>query len=243
MTALRTKLGRPLRPEWISQASSTPSSPSDSQYYRVICCTASRQEGSRNVLSDGYIQGAGDDSEGWSRGLTPSLFWQHSVTLLSASLNEEEDLATFLQDNGTHVTKVSITPVYPANATWPIYICKVEDLARSNLSDFDGIITCDESLSDPTDEAAKGELRPLFLRLDCKTGKFGSRSLRDQLRRLPPFIARVASRRECPRMLFICATGRDLSVGTALAALCLYFDEDGKHFPLLECYSLCLVEQ
>lgn len=197
----------------------------------MICCTASRQEGSGNVLNDGYIQGAGDDSEGWSRGLTPSLFWQHLSLLLSASFNQEEDLTTLLRDNGTQDTKLSITPIYPANASWPICMCKVDHLDNSNLPDFDGIITCDNPLPGPTDEASKDESRPLILHLDCKTGKCGSRSLRDQLPRLPPFMAKVASRGEHPRMLFACATGRDLSVGVGLAALCLYFDEDGEHFP------------
>lgn len=240
LAALRTKLGKPLRPEWITQGSSTLSSPFDSNYDQVICCTASRQEGSGNVLNDGYIQGAGDDSEGWSGGLTPTLFWQNSATLLSAAFNEDNDLAPILRDDGTQATKASITPIYPANATWPIFICKVDELNSSNMPDFDGIITCDKSLPGPTDEDSKDESRPLLLHLDCQTGKFGSRSLRNQLPRISPFIAKVPSRGEYPRVLFACATGRDLSVGVALAALCLYFDEDGKQAPSSQICSIAL---
>lgn len=234
ITGLRTKLGRPLRPEWVTQTSSTLSSELNTEYHRVICCTASRQEGSSDVLSGSYeyIQGAGDDSEGWSRGLTPALFWQHSSFLLSASFDEEEDVATLLQQSRTQAPKMSpITSIYPANSTWPIYICRVDDLNRSNLTDFDGIITCDNPLPSPSEEASKDVSRPLLLQLDCKTGKLGSRSLRDQLPRITPFISKVAPCGEHPRMLFACATGRDLSVGVALAALCLYFDEDGMLSP------------
>lgn len=226
---LRHKLGRPLRPEWITQASSTPFPKHDSEYHRVICCTASRQEGISNVVADSYIQGAGDDSEGWSRGLTPSLFWQNSITLLSASFDEEEVIATFLQKNGTQAPQLSsITPIYPANAKWPIHICKVDDLDNSTMTDFDCIITSDYALPIPTAQSSKDESRPLVLHLDCKTGKLGSRSLRDQLPRITPFITKVATRGDHPQILFVCATGRDLSVGVALAVLCLYFDEDGK---------------
>ncbi|MCJ1248174.1 hypothetical protein MMC30_005391 [Trapelia coarctata] len=231
IAALRTKLDRPLRPEWITQASSTLSSRSDKEYYRVICCTASRQERNGDVPSDGYeyIQGAGDDSEGWSRGLTPTLFWQHSSFLLSASLDEEEDVAMLLKESEAQSPKQSlIMPIYPASATWPIYICKLDELDSANITDFDGIITCDKPLPNPTDEVFKDTPRPLLLHLDCKAGKIGSRSLRDQLPRITPFITRVASRGEHPRILFACATGKDLSVGVALAALCLYFDEDGN---------------
>ncbi|KAN0060340.1 tRNA A64-2'-O-ribosylphosphate transferase [Thecaphora frezii] len=32
-----------------------------------------------------YVQGAGDDHENWARRLTPTLFWRHASTLLSAS--------------------------------------------------------------------------------------------------------------------------------------------------------------
>lgn len=245
LAALRTKLGKPLRPEWITQASSTLSSPFDSDYHRVVCCTASRQEGTGNVFNDGYIQGAGDDSEGWSRGLNPTLFWQYLTTLLSATFNEDNDLAPMLQDDETQATKASITPIYPANAHWPTYICKVDDLNSSNMADFDGIITCDKSLPSPTDRDSKDEPRPLLLHLDCQTGKFGSRSLRNQLPRISPFIAKLPPRGEHPRVLFACATGRDLSVGVALAALCLYFDEDGKQVPSSQiCYiALCPLEQ
>ena len=197
----------------------------------MICCTASRQEGNGGLLSDSYeyIQGAGDDSEGWSRGLTPAMFWQHSTFLLSASFDEEEDVDKLLQEGGTKTTKQSsITPVYAANARWLVYICRVDDLDSSTMADFDGIVTCDHPLPDPTDKAVKDISRPLLLHLDCKSGKLGSRGLRGQLPQIVPLIARLASCGEHPRMLFACATGRDLSVGVALAALCLHFDEDGK---------------
>ena len=62
----------------------------------------------------------------------------------------------------------------------------------------------------------------------CGDGKLGSRALRSQLPRIPPFIASLADFGSTPKILFVCPTGKDLSVGIALAVLCLFFDDNCK---------------
>ena len=51
----------------------------------MFCLTASNSEelgvGERKGWT--YVQGAGDDEEAWSCGLTPAQFWLHSERLLS----------------------------------------------------------------------------------------------------------------------------------------------------------------
>jgi hypothetical protein len=46
-------------------------------------------------VSWAYIQGAGDDEENWSLGLTPAGFWAHAERLLR--LEDEEELREAVQ--------------------------------------------------------------------------------------------------------------------------------------------------
>ncbi|KAI9677443.1 MAG: hypothetical protein M1817_006397 [Caeruleum heppii] len=99
-------LTKPLRPLWItpSSESSLPSSPPDLRdldFSPLVLCTASQWDdmGDLGALSmsakgwgDGYVQGAGDDAEGWAGDLTPSLFWKHHDVLLRTSNDELLDL-------------------------------------------------------------------------------------------------------------------------------------------------------
>ena len=50
----------------------------DLPFIPIICVSASPPEDSANLARRGwhYVQGAGDDEEGWSRGLTPRVFWR-----------------------------------------------------------------------------------------------------------------------------------------------------------------------
>ena len=80
---LRQELDRPMKLFWRVNDSTTSSRElvHDSRsevrlenYYPVILCSASRRVLGAEMSEGAYIQGAGDDSEGWSRGLTPILF-------------------------------------------------------------------------------------------------------------------------------------------------------------------------
>ncbi|MCJ1416076.1 hypothetical protein MMC32_002411 [Xylographa parallela] len=230
---LRAKLQRPLRVAWVTQASlqTSPSSKCrrNLAYHSVICCTASRQEASSGTWTDGYIQGAGDDSEGWSSGLTPAAFWQNSALLLSGS-HEESGIFELLTKSRAQESMLpsasQAAAIYPGNSKWPLFIGRLEAVQTCSSTDLDGIITCDEDNS-TAPGTIKGIRRPPFLRLETQTGKLGSRTLRDQLPQLKPFMEMIASQTRHPRLLFACSTGRDLSVGMALTILCLYFDNDG----------------
>ena len=231
VSGLRAKLQKPLRVEWITQASPSANPLRDPAYHTVLCCIASRQEANSGTWTDGYIQGAGDDSEGWSTGLTPAVFWQNSSLLLSGSQEEDNILDLIAKTDAQESRLLSAhqpTAIYPGNSKWSLFIGRLEALQSCDSSNVDGIITCDGPAIDPAPETTKVLSRPPLLRLDSQTGKFGSRTLRHQLSRLRPFIEKIASQRQHPRLLFACSTGRDLSVGVALTVLCLYFDDDGK---------------
>lgn len=108
---------------------------------------------------------------------------------------------------------------------------------------WDAVVVC--APTTPFEEADQNvkmhgkNSRMKILHLLCpKEGKLGSRALRLQLPRVPPFVDAVVrdlfplhtAQKGWPplRILFTCPTGRDLSAGAALVALCSCVDEAGN---------------
>ncbi|KAJ4347399.1 tRNA A64-2'-O-ribosylphosphate transferase [Ascochyta clinopodiicola] len=215
--ALRSKLGKPLRPMWVTQISTLPhAAPEFPEFHPVILCTASRRVQGAEASEGGYVQGAADDHEAWSHGLTPPLFWTNKNELLQTN---EEDLPAKIaelisQDRGTDAVSTLIKP------THYLYVSSSQNV---DLTSFDMVVSCTpEPLPhNLLKESGVGA----YLHLACQNGKLGSRDLRTQLPALRSLasISNVASK----RILVCCPTGKDLSVGTALAYLCLFVNEDG----------------
>lgn len=71
-------LRKPLRPFWIyPDCGKYPIFTGTEKFIPIILLSASKesQDGENKSLGYSYVQGAGDDHELWSRGLTPDLFW------------------------------------------------------------------------------------------------------------------------------------------------------------------------
>ena len=191
-------------------------------YHTIICCTASRRVFGAEMTEGGYIQGAGDDSEGWSKGLTPTLFWRHSAQLLATS---EEDVLDLVQDlittdldcNAASGDAVKIGPTRLFIGT-----------LSNKFEHYDGVVICSGTGLFRPEEESKQDGGKRVLNLMCGDGKLGSRALRSQLPRIPPYIASLPNAGCAPKIIFLCATGKDLSIGVALAVLCLFFDDECK---------------
>ena len=226
--SLRSHLKKPLRPFWVTPDSTftnerTPS-PHPSDYHTIICCTASRRVLGAEMTEDGYIQGAGDDSEGWSNGITPALFWRHSGQLLAAV---EEDIPGLIpgltnmdQDRDTGVgnfTKIGPTSLFIGTSP-----------SAAQAGQYNGVVICGGSAPFKPNDENKHDGEKRTLHLQCGDGKLGSRALRTQLPLIPPFIASLPSSSSPPDLLFVCPTGKDLAIGIALAVLCLFFDDNCK---------------
>ena len=223
-------LSKPLQPFWITPGSISADLLHPSPCSKIICCTASRFI-DRPEASDGnYVQGAADDSESWAHGLTPSLFWQNSEQLLKTS---EDALPALIQSliQASHDSD-SLGP--QATLIQPTSTIFIGTTNAAHTDPFDASIICCPTPATPQPDHAEpatttensGE--PRTLTLNCGAGKLGSRALRTQLSRVPPFIQALLARVRDPRILFLCSTGRDLSAGVALVVLCLYFSENGK---------------
>lgn len=88
-------LRKPLKPLFLTPDSSFPTLPASPSFLPVLLVSASRYTPSRMAYSRQggftYIQGAGDDHEEWSQGLTPEIWWAHRermLTLDRQALNE-----------------------------------------------------------------------------------------------------------------------------------------------------------
>jgi tRNA A64-2'-O-ribosylphosphate transferase len=100
----------------------------------------------------------------------------------------------------------------------------ISSSSNVDLTGFDVVISCTPSPFSPSTLKAAGVKH--HFHLQCTTGKLGSRDLRTQLPRLLHFFSSI-SPPVSGKILACCPTGKDLSVGTALAILCLYTDDTG----------------
>ena len=218
---MRSKLQHPLRPLWVTQASTLPqTTPDFPDFHPIVLCTASRRVRGAEASEGGYIQGAADDHEAWSHGLTPPLFWSNKDDLLRTN---EEDLPSKIaqlvsQERPSNAIATLIKP------TDSLHVCASQDV---DLASYDTVISCTPEPLPHAPLVLAGVKS--YLHLPCQTGKLGSRDLRSQL----PALHQLGSvpnseEKETPaKTLICCPTGKDLSVGTALAYLCLYVDDSG----------------
>ena len=171
---------------------------------------------------NGYIQGAGDDSESWSHGLTPAVFWRHKDELVKTS---EENMPALIPHLIRSCPDIGDNDAVRLGSS-SLYIGTV--INASALELYDGIIVC-SNVSPPKpapkpEDARKTGTR--ILHFLCGDGKLGSRALRTHLPLLLPFIRSLTIGDQPPKILLACSTGKDLSLGVALAVLCLFFDDD-----------------
>ncbi|KAL8761959.1 MAG: hypothetical protein Q9184_001973 [Pyrenodesmia sp. 2 TL-2023] len=238
LSSLREVIPAPLRPIFVTPASTLPSVSYEANHCRVICLTASSAPSSSSNSSSTYIQGAADDSESWSHGLTPALFWQHKDTLLSTSEDELPNLISSLVNAPTTVSPAPMSaPAALIRPTQSVYIAPLSSISPSSTEDWDAIIICAPTNPfpappQPTPTPTDTKPQPKILHVPCSQGKAGSRALRTQLGRIQPFIdpfLRNPLYWSRPlKILCTCPTGTDLSVGAALVILCEFADGEGK---------------
>jgi tRNA A64-2'-O-ribosylphosphate transferase len=227
----KTHISKPLRPIWITPESHL--SPTDEvfeDFHPIICCTVSRRVSGGEVSEGGYIQGAGDDTENWAHGLTPSIFWAHRESLLSTSENDLPDLiGTYVQASAETRTG-SEDLMRCVKPTSCLFVTSVSAIEAKDMGTDTYTITL---LPKVTEQSA---WRISKTRLDVGLGphKLGSRNLRMALPTIVDFAGNLLSGSDFEKhsqkdkhIVIACESGKDLSIGVALALLCLFFDEQG----------------
>ncbi|KAI4237968.1 MAG: hypothetical protein LQ349_001429 [Xanthoria aureola] len=231
-SALRQMLSGPLRPLFVTPDHPFAELPSQAHapYHPIICLTSSHRVHDAENSKNDYIQGAGDDSESWSQGLTPSLFWQHKDTLMSATDTELPSLiASFI---ALEQTNIQSRPTAPTLIT-PTATIFLGSHGSIDFDTWDAVVSCSCTNETGNENTSTGG-RPKILRFPVSQGKIGSRALRSHLHLLAPFLQPILDSTTSEdaakpvKILFACPTGTDLAIGTALVALCLFFNDDGS---------------
>ncbi|KAG6303209.1 hypothetical protein E4U09_000694 [Claviceps aff. purpurea] len=192
-------------------------------YHPIICLTASRRILTSEIDSQGYIQGAADDTENWAHGLTPDLFWAHSESLLStpdaqlpeliASLLERDQMERREQQS---VDLVRLTSV--------ISVCALP-LGAPGRTDGE---VCHVVLVEGVTPKDTWIRAPNYMEIGLGKHKTASRNLRLALPEICAFVRAFLERGQDRQVVVACESGRDTSVGTALALSCYLFDEQGQ---------------
>ncbi|KAI1847226.1 hypothetical protein JX265_013351 [Neoarthrinium moseri] len=223
-----SQLEKPLRPMWVTQESELFAADTIFEdYHPVICCTSSRRVTGGEMSEGGYIQGAGDDTENWALGLNPAAFWDHDEELLATPEVELPILiASLLSGQSARPPQEGPQQVSPGLFVSP--------LGQEAAPSF----TCTISLLPKATDASTWVKSNTQMEVGLGKHKLASRNLRSALPAICEFAksALVASQtlahdQSSPvpsNILILCETGKDISVGVALALLCQFFDEAGN---------------
>ncbi|KAI8966133.1 initiator tRNA phosphoribosyl transferase [Daldinia sp. FL1419] len=236
--ALRQQLKKPLRPMWVTQESQlVPTDRVFDDFHPVICCTSSRRVLGGEMSEGGYIQGAGDDTENWALGLTPPVFWRHADVLLSTPEADLPDLVRSLVSDRT----ADVDTPGPREIAPSLFVSCLP-LGETPASSS----TCTVAIYSKTTDPKTWIKSPSFMEVGIGKHKIASRNLRLALPSINDFARQFLERKPDPdpspgnmdpnisekkRILIACETGKDLSVGIALALLCQNFDTEGSLKP------------
>ncbi|KAL1938517.1 hypothetical protein VTO73DRAFT_11540 [Trametes versicolor] len=231
----------PLRPLWITPSTSVfPRFPAREkmQYLPIICVSASKQVADgveRRSNGFSYVQGSGDDHELWGMGLTPQLFWENQDVLLES---DRDKLPSVVEDVLTKAKSRNISDTWTSLPT-PVLACGGRLLIGAEpdmpseppitLPGVDGSVSY-VVISANAPPPQEGDAQPLvaahILRLRMAEGK------KDQLHFLqsilPESTRYIKERLAVGDAICVCCdSGKDASVGVVLAALQLFFDDQG----------------
>lgn len=199
-------------------------------YHTIICCTASRQVPSNDASESSYVQGSGDDTENWACGLTPPVFWKNRSLIMATDEAELPDkISALVAASELSLTVGVTTPIPP---TTSVYISTLSTLLLQppELRKLTLAISLGSEVT-AADSWLKG---PTILDIGLGPNKLGSRNLRTALPEIINFVTKYLITGEWRddsdgfRITIACSTGKDHSVGVALALLCLFFSDSGQ---------------
>lgn len=222
---LKRDISKPLRPMWVTPDSHIATTTTIFEdYHPIICCTVSRRVAGGELSEGGYIQGAGDDTENWAHGLTPAVFWSNREALFSTGEGDLPDLIEKLV--GQEPTGPDIGSLRCVQPTSVLFVAHTTALNAASVSEDSLMIVLLPNTSNHDTWATSRT------RLDIGLGphKVGSRNLRTALPYIAEFLRKslLDPKLAVKKIIVACESGKDLSIGAALAMLCLFFDNEGK---------------
>lgn len=221
---LKEKVKKPMRPLWVTPATSLDalSKPDDDdEFATVVLCTASSKP-SIDVRDDlRYVQGAADDHEAWSCGLTAPIFWRNSESLLATA---EDDLPAKITEllNGSSSDKIESLPTL-IKPTASVFVGD-ESTIKQAIPTMDVLVYCGPTVEPEIRERIE-KRGGKVVHLSCTSGKNGSRQLRASLNHLED-LSKISQPNS--KILVAGQDDKDMAVGAALAIICSFVDENGK---------------
>jgi tRNA A64-2'-O-ribosylphosphate transferase len=221
---LRERVKKPMRPYWVTPATSLESlskSSEDDAFATVVLCTASSKP-SVDVRNDpDYVQGAADDHEAWSCGLTAPVFWKNDEMLLATA---EDDLPGKIAELVNHSTTTKDAS-FPAliKPTTSVFVGDESTIEQAS-STVNVLVYCGPSVDSVIRERIE-KRGGKVIHLLSSSGKNGSRQLRTSLQNLESLEKIEKSE---PMILIAGQDDKDMAVGAALAVVCSFVDKNGK---------------
>ncbi|GMM32218.1 tRNA A64-2'-O-ribosylphosphate transferase [Martiniozyma asiatica (nom. inval.)] len=198
----------------------------------VICAMSSKKvsDGWDKSRGFSYVQGAGDDHELWSRGLTPSIFWQNqNVFSVKELLKLDDEQVDRLVDkivNGSTVgNNLSEFYLEKYHVVDGLEWGEIKSNSVVNCKDisqkYDFILLMDGTieLKNKTPEITNIVQVPLQSG-SKKSAKLFRSKIPQIMSTLSPIVANKG------RLLVLCNNGQDLSICVILACLSLHYTKD-----------------
>ncbi|SCU97212.1 LADA_0H05094g1_1 [Lachancea dasiensis] len=222
-------------------SSSTWEAPEAAGFIPLVLCTVSYQcqDGVDNRNGFIYVQGAADDHELWSKGLTASLLWRSVEVFRDPQLSDEVlegcvvsqlNADKTLMHSHHDLTKLVVTDALTNNLHLGKISANIEltkAFQEQLLASYSLVVILSETveLAQPT---GTEEPSPNIRVIQLSSGsKKSSKALRVQLITLCPLIESYL--REALPVLVCCNDGKDMSVCVLLSVLCRNYDaEDWK---------------
>ncbi|KAF8246339.1 initiator tRNA phosphoribosyl transferase [Wilcoxina mikolae CBS 423.85] len=217
LAVLRGHITKPLRPLFITPASPLPSeAPQFEEFTPLVLVTASRMMKGEGTEGE-YIQGAGDDHEGWAStsGLTSGIFWAHHESILAADEDGISAAVSAAVTAGVANLAGEAEGITLVKPTDNIFISSLATMTRGNLT-TSVIVNCSHT---PLPQAT--------INTPIPPGKRGNKALRLAAPGLITDLTdAVAGGRN---IVFICDSGDDVAPAVALILLSLYYNHDGTY--------------
>ncbi|KAG7889856.1 hypothetical protein KL936_002530 [Ogataea polymorpha] len=216
---LKTLFDKPLKPVWITPRSKLPLEVQSSDqlpYIPIYLVTASFQcqDGTLSMDNFLYVQGAADDHELWSNGLTPNLLWSHLDYFIERERNDEElrEIIASIKSGKPSSSQIftNLLEVRPG-----LFKAKLTTEYVQSLPDYDLVVVLDEKVTFVSRDSNE---KPVLLHLPLTSGsKKSGKELRNKLPTLMKELVPAYTANKS--ILVLCGTGCDLSVGVILCLL------------------------
>lgn len=163
--------------------------------------------------------------------MTPDIFWAHREQLLAASRSQLPTLTASLV-HGIKRNPDRLLPTPVAKVQGCILLCANSDLPESKHSLVWESLAGDIAyvLISSNDCNPLSTIATHWLKIDAPEGKKGQHIFLQNV--LPSSMSYIHDHlSNGKRVCISCGTGRDISIGVALAALQMFFDDNGDFTP------------